>query len=63
MRRINITEADVAAVATEIAKFAPDLPNPEDLVNPVLLLFGSLIVFFHSTEDTIRSWCPGWKLL
>ena len=33
MRKINITEADVAAVATEIAKFASDLPNPEDLVN------------------------------
>ena len=33
MRKINITEADVAAVATEIAKFASDLPNPKDLVN------------------------------
>ena len=33
MRRINITEADVAAVATEIANFASDLPNPEDLVD------------------------------
>ena len=33
MRKINITEADVAAVATEIAKFASDLPSPEDLVN------------------------------
>ena len=34
MRKINITEADVAAVATEIAKFASDLPGLEDLVNP-----------------------------
>ena len=33
MRRINITEADVAAVATEIANFASDLPSPEDLVD------------------------------
>ena len=34
MREINITEADIAAVATEIAKFASDLPSPEDLINP-----------------------------
>ena len=33
MRKINITEADVAAVATEIMKFASDLPSPEDLVD------------------------------
>ena len=33
MRKINITEADVDAVATEIAKFASDLRSPEDLVN------------------------------
>ena len=33
MRIINIIEADVAAVATEIAQFASDLPNPENLVN------------------------------
>ena len=33
MRKINITEADVAAVATEIAKFASDLPSPEDLLD------------------------------
>ena len=33
MREINITEADIAAVTTEIAQFASDLPNPEDLVN------------------------------
>ena len=33
MRNINITEADVAAVATEIAKFASDLPSSEGLVN------------------------------
>ena len=34
MREINIKEADIDAVATEIAKFASDLPSPEDLVNP-----------------------------
>ena len=33
MREINIAEADIDAVATEIARFASDLPNPEDLVN------------------------------
>ena len=33
MRETKITEADVIAVATEIAKFASDLPSPEDLVN------------------------------
>jgi hypothetical protein len=34
MKEVNIAETDVAAVATEIAKFASDLPSPEDLVNP-----------------------------
>lgn len=34
MREINIAEADIDAVATEIATFASDLPSPEDLVNP-----------------------------
>lgn len=33
MREINIAEADVAIVATEIAKFASDLPSLEDLVD------------------------------
>ena len=33
MREINIAEADIDAVATEIARFASDLLNPEDLVN------------------------------
>ena len=34
MKKINIAEADIAAVATEIMKFASDLPSPEELVNP-----------------------------
>lgn len=33
MRETNITEANVAIVATEIAKFASDLPSLEDLVD------------------------------
>lgn len=33
MKEISIAEADVVAVATEIVKFASDLPSPEDLVN------------------------------
>lgn len=33
MRKTNITEADVAAVAAEIVKFASDLPSLEDLVD------------------------------
>lgn len=34
MREINIAEADIDAVATEIVRFASDLSSPEDLVNP-----------------------------
>ena len=33
MKKINITEADIDAVSTEIVKFASDLPSPENLVN------------------------------
>ena len=33
MKEINIAEADIEAVATEIVKFASDLPSPGDLVN------------------------------
>ena len=33
MKEINIAEADIAAVATEIVKFASDLPSPGDLVD------------------------------
>ena len=33
MKEINIAEADINAVATEIAKFASDLPSQEDLVD------------------------------
>ena len=33
MKEINIAEADIEAVATEIMKFASDLPSPEDLVD------------------------------
>lgn len=33
MRKINITETDIAAVATEIEKFASDLPSLEDLLD------------------------------
>ena len=33
MKEVNIAETDINTVATEIMKFASDLPNPEDLVN------------------------------
>ena len=34
MKEINIAREDIKAVAAERMKFASDLPNPEDLINP-----------------------------